>query len=87
MSLSEDLGELLKRLRLARGLTQSELADRLGVSKSQVSQIETGYYKPSLPVLETILVELDASLCICTEEGVIATDPSGLDLPPAPETR
>lgn len=84
--LSEDLGPLIQSLRQHRGLSQSELAERLDVSKSQISQIETGYYTPSLGVLETILEELDASLCVRTEEGVIATDPSGLDLPPAPET-
>lgn len=84
--LSEDLGAVIQALRQHRGMSQSELAERLDVSKSQVSQIETGYYTPSLGVLETILEELDASLCVRTEEGVIATDSGGLDLPPAEET-
>ena len=82
-----DIGAQLKELRQARGLTQLELGRRLGVSKAQVSQIETGYYVPSLNVLETILDELDARLVIELNEGGVPTDSSGLDSPPASETR
>ena len=34
-------GSELRRLRLARGLTQREVADELGVTQSMISQIET----------------------------------------------
>lgn len=86
-SLTEYLGDLIRALRQHRGISQKELAERLGVSKAQISQVENGHYTPSLKVFESILHELDAMLCVHTEEGVIATDSGGLDLPPAPETR
>jgi len=87
VALSEELGGLLRALREARGLTQRELADRLGVSKSQISQVETNYYTPSLRVLETLLGELEAHLVIELDEGGMLTDSSRADDPPAQETR
>lgn len=38
--LEEELGEVLKSLRQNRGLTQRELAERLGLNRSRVGQIE-----------------------------------------------
>jgi putative transcriptional regulator len=40
----------LKVLRAERDWSQSELADRLGVSRQSVNAIETGKYDPSLPL-------------------------------------
>ena len=40
----------LRELRAARGWTQQDLADRLGVSRQTANAIETGKYDPSLPV-------------------------------------
>ena len=40
----------LRVLRAARGWTQGDLADRLGVSRQTVNAIETGKYDPSLPL-------------------------------------
>ncbi|WP_295617680.1 helix-turn-helix transcriptional regulator [uncultured Intestinimonas sp.] len=40
----------LKALRQRRGLTQQELADRLGVSNKSVSRWESGGY-PDVPLL------------------------------------
>lgn len=40
----------LKDLRAARGWTQSDLADRLDVSRQTVNALETGKYDPSLPL-------------------------------------
>src|SRR5207247_8830525 len=44
--LDRSLGERVRRLRNARGLTQSELADTR-VSKEDISQIETGKTRPA----------------------------------------
>jgi len=41
---------MLKDLRAAHGLTQADLAARLGVSRQTVIAIETGRYDPSLPL-------------------------------------
>lgn len=65
---------------------QRELADRLGIAKQQLYQIESGRYTPSLKVLESILGELDAHLLIELDEGGLFTDRES-DRPPAAETR
>ena len=36
-------------MRAARGWTQQELADLVGVSRQSINSIETGRYVPSLP--------------------------------------
>lgn len=40
----------LKVLRAERGWSQSDLADRLKVSRQSVNAIETGRYDPGLPL-------------------------------------
>ncbi|MGH7584704.1 MAG: helix-turn-helix transcriptional regulator [Gemmatimonadales bacterium] len=40
----------LKVLRAERDWSQSDLAERLGVSRQTVNAIETGKYDPSLPL-------------------------------------
>ncbi len=40
----------LKDIRTARGWSQSELAERLQVSRQTVNSIENGRYDPSLPL-------------------------------------
>ena len=40
----------LRVLRAERGWSQSELADKLEVSRQSVNAIETGRYDPSLPL-------------------------------------
>ncbi|MFP4445288.1 MAG: helix-turn-helix domain-containing protein [Desulfosudaceae bacterium] len=46
-----DLGSRLKTLRLGRGLSQNELARQLGVTASNISQVENNQVYPSLPAL------------------------------------
>jgi putative transcriptional regulator len=41
---------VVRQLRLTRGLSQAALADVLGVSRQTVNSIETGRYLPSLPL-------------------------------------
>ena len=40
--LAEVLGHRLAEVRRARGLTQQQVADRMGVTKGRISQIERG---------------------------------------------
>jgi transcriptional regulator with XRE-family HTH domain len=56
------MGERLRAARQERGLTLRELAQRLGVSPSMISQIETGRASPSVSTLYAIASELDVSL-------------------------
>jgi putative transcriptional regulator len=41
---------MLKDLRAQNGMTQADLANRLGVSRQTVIAIENGRYDPSLPL-------------------------------------
>lgn len=56
------MGSRLRAARLARQLTLRALAQRLGVSPSMISQIETGRASPSVSTLYAIATELDVSL-------------------------
>ena len=56
------LGERIRAARHRHGLSLRELAARLGVSPSMISQIETGRASPSVSTLYAIASELDISL-------------------------
>jgi putative transcriptional regulator len=43
----------VREMRAARGWTQQELADLVGVSRQSINSIETGRYVPSLPLALT----------------------------------
>lgn len=58
----EDIGGRLREEREGRGLSQRELARRLGVSPSLISQIESGQSKPSVSSLYAIVTELGVSV-------------------------
>ena len=60
--LEEDVGPRLREHREQRGLSLRELARRLGVSPSAISQIETGKSRPSVSTLYSIVSELGMSL-------------------------
>ncbi len=59
---SADIGTHLRAARMERGLSLREMARRIGVSPSFVSQVELGKAKPSLGTLYGFLSELDLSL-------------------------
>jgi transcriptional regulator with XRE-family HTH domain len=56
------LGERLRAARTRRGMTLREVARRLGISPSLVSQIETGKVQPSVKTLYALTTELAVSL-------------------------
>lgn len=57
-----EMGERLREARRARDLSLRTLAERLGVSPSLISQIETGRANPSVSTLYALAAELDVSL-------------------------
>ena len=56
------MGDHLRSARRAHGLSLRGLAERLGVSSSLISQVETGRAKPSVSTLYAIANELHVSL-------------------------
>ena len=57
-----ELSERLKELRIKRGLSQYDLAKRLGVSKSTISMIEVGSRQPSIEMMETLCDYFNVSM-------------------------
>ena len=53
--MAETLGQRLTTLRKAAKLTQEEVAEKLGVTQSAVSQWETGLAAPSASLLPALL--------------------------------
>ncbi len=47
MPIDRKLSNRLKEVRTARGLTQTELAERIGVSRKTVNTVENGIFVPS----------------------------------------
>jgi transcriptional regulator with XRE-family HTH domain len=57
-----EMGDRIRLVRQARGLSLRGLAERLGVSPSLISQVETSRAKPSVSTLYAIATELGISL-------------------------
>ena len=57
-----EIGNKIRRLRLQRGLTQEELADRCELSKGFISLLERDLTSPSLDTLNDILESLGSDL-------------------------
>lgn len=75
-----DCSEKLKMLRETRGLTQLQVANRIGVSKAMISAYETASKAPSIEVLIRLSrlfgVSVDYLVCVDTPKVI---DVSGLD--------
>ncbi|MBE6584668.1 MAG: helix-turn-helix transcriptional regulator [Ruminococcaceae bacterium] len=67
-----DFGAKLKKLRLEEGLTQQQLADRIGVTKSVVSYYELQERYPSPEVLTKL-----ASIFHVTTDSLLGIERSG----------
>jgi DNA-binding XRE family transcriptional regulator len=63
----EDLKELepgyqIARLRILRGLTQAELAEKVGTKQPAIARLESGQATPSITFLRRLACALDANL-------------------------
>jgi transcriptional regulator with XRE-family HTH domain len=59
---SKKLGENLKKIRTNKNITQTELAEKLGVDKSFVSNLENGKNNPTLSTITNIAQALEVSV-------------------------
>lgn len=54
-----EIGQRIRKIRKAHGLSQEELAEKINISTTHMSHIETGNTKLSLPVLVDIAAVLE----------------------------
>lgn len=59
-----ELCELIVTTRTQLGITQKQLAEKSGVSQANISKIENGTYRPSIPILKRIADGLGKRLVI-----------------------
>lgn len=73
-------GALIARIRKEKGLTQKELADRIGVTNATISKWETGKGFPDISLLEPLANALDITISeiIAGEKNSAETDPDVL---------
>jgi ribosome-binding protein aMBF1 (putative translation factor) len=65
----EELARLLIRHRAASGLSQKELAERVGTSHSAISRMESGRHRTSVATLQRVAEALDLRLVVGFESG------------------
>lgn len=81
---SSDLGPRLRAIRLRQGVGLRELARRLDLSPSSISQIETGKMRPSVRTLYALASEFGVTVDeVLFNEGSL---PAGKSQPPAADT-
>ena len=60
--------EMIIKKRIEKGLSQKELARKIGTKQSAISRLESGTYNPSLSFLQKVSEALDAKLKISWAE-------------------
>ena len=58
------IGRAIRERRLDLGLTQTELAERAGMTQPALSRLEAGGVIPTIPLLERISAALEADLIV-----------------------
>jgi DNA-binding XRE family transcriptional regulator len=71
------LGRVIARLREAAGISQEELAERAGVHRTYISQLERGIKSPTL----NILVKVSGSLGVRASELIRLMEKEADELP------
>ena len=59
-----ELGRTILDLRLARGWSQKELAERAGTKQAIISRLENGHLNPSLEMVQRVAKSLDMDLTV-----------------------
>ncbi len=64
-----DLADDILRLRMERGWSQAELAERAGTKQANISRLESGLSNPSINFLQKVAKALDASISVRFEKS------------------
>ena len=59
-----NIGKLIKASRIKQGMSQAQLAERVGCTRRAVIYYETGMKTPSLHMADKLFSALGISLCI-----------------------
>lgn len=65
------LGETVRALRIARGMTRAELAELVGISESHLNKIEAGTRQPGINTYQKIMDVMGAEVVIKDEDKTI----------------
>jgi len=65
----EEIARLVIKHRMALGLTQQEVAERMGTSHSAISRIESGQHKTSVETLKRLAEALGVRFVVGFESG------------------
>lgn len=61
---TNSLGETIRNLRMARGMTRAELAETVGISESHLNKIEAGTRQPGITTYQKVIDALGAEVVI-----------------------
>ena len=65
----EELARLVIAQRIRQGLTQKDLAERIGTSEAAISRLESGQHKPTVATLQKVSRALGQQLVVGFEDG------------------
>lgn len=80
------LGGLVRDTRLARGLSQANLATRAGVARSWLARVEAGHRGAELEQLFRLLDALDLTLTLHDSERPTDRETAAMNRPETPRT-
>lgn len=79
VSTTHDIGALVRQERQDQGLTQAELAERIGTTRQWVSQFESGTLNPRVGLVLAALAALDLDLDVRSSKAQ-ASDRSPMEM-------
>jgi len=63
-TITEQVGQLIRETRKAKGLTQQELGEKLGVGKTTINKYENGSHNITIETLNRIMEALGEKIMI-----------------------
>ncbi len=72
-----NLGESIRHIRQAKGLSQGEMQKRTGILRSYLSRVENGHTVPSFATLQRLASAMNVALADFFPHSDAATSPDG----------